>query len=231
MSSAAVPRTLPHVPARLAALALAGLLAACGDSGAGAGPGARVPVQVAGRPQRGPADAWVTMVEFSDFECPFCQAAEPTLVQLSTEYGSDLRLVYRHLPLPQHPHARPAAIASECAFAQGEDRFWELHDRLFTSHALDDAALAAQAADAGVDVAAWTTCLASAAPGAAVDADVAAAIAAGVSGTPTFFVNGAPLEGNQPIGTFRAAIDRARADASGSGIPRADYYDRAVLGR
>jgi protein-disulfide isomerase len=230
LSSAAVPAPRRRLSPSL--LALAAVLAACGG-GAGSDPlPSRVAVEVAGRPQRGPADAWVTLVEFSDFECPFCQKVEPTLAQLSVEYGSDLRLVYRHLPLVGiHARARPAAIAAECAFAQGEPAFWAYHDLLFGSGALDDAALAAQAADAGLDVAAWAGCAAGADAGAAVDADAAAARAAGVNGTPTFFVNGVPLVGARPIGEFRTAIDRALAEARASGLTRAEYYDRAVLGR
>jgi protein-disulfide isomerase len=235
LSCAGVPAPSRHGAGVLTlALAALALLPACGDGSGDAAPRpSRVPVEVAGRPQRGPADAWVTVVEFADFECPFCQAVEPTLAALSAEYGDDLRLVFRHLPLVQHPHAEHAAIATECAFAQGEALFWALHDRLLAGGALDDASLAAQAADAGVDAPAWGACFTGPAPSAsaALDADVAAALAAGVAGTPTFFVNGLALVGNQPIDRFRSAIDRARSEARASGLPRAEYYDRAVLGR
>jgi protein-disulfide isomerase len=190
-----------------------------------------VKVPVDGAPLRGSATpTWVTVVEFSDFECPFCGMAQPTLRQLLSAYGDDLRLAYRHFPLPFHPHARPAAVAAECAHAQG--RFWEMHDRIFADPgALDAAGLAASAAAAGVDVAAWQACLASADPAARVDADAAAGRAAGVPGTPTFFVNGRAVVGAVPYATLAAAVDAALAEARASGIPRERYYDVAVLGR
>jgi len=221
---------------RFPALLLVAALAACGGSGdppAAALPsGARVPVPLGDSPAHGSTTpTWVTIVEFSDFECPFCADAAPTMARLLAAYGDDVQLVYKHFPLePMHPHARPAAIAAECARVQG--RFWELHDQLFAHRAaLDDASLAGWAAAAGLDVAPWQACRATPEPGARVDADRALGASLAVRGTPTFFVNGRMAVGAQPYSYFAAAVDAALAEARASGIPRDQYYARAVLGR
>jgi protein-disulfide isomerase len=170
----------------------------------------------------------VTVVEFADFQCPYCRNVQPALQQVLAAYPDDVRLVFRHYPLPFHERARPAARAAACAFAQG--RFWEMAARVWAS-TLDDVALAADAADAGVeDLEAWTACLGAPATEAAIDADVALGDSAGVPGTPTFFVNGEALVGAAPYATFRDAVEAAKARAMASGIPRADYYRKAVLG-
>ncbi|BDG07683.1 DsbA family protein [Anaeromyxobacter paludicola] len=206
--------------------ALAAALAACGSTAATPSTLARVPVD--GAPQRGPADAWVTVVEFADFQCPYCRAEEPVLDDILTSYGPYIRLAFKHYPLPQHANARPAAIAAQCAFEQGH--FWELHDLLLQT-ALDDYALLADARQvAGLDVPTWQACLASAEAAAQVDADAALGASVGVPGTPTFVVNGELVVGAVPDAVLRAAVDRALAAAQASGIPAADYYRRAILG-
>lgn len=90
-------------------------------------------VPVSGSPVRGPADAWVTLVEFSDFECPYCASVQATIDQLRLAYPADVRVVFKHYPLSFHAHARAAAIAAECAGEQG--RFWEMHDAIFQGRA------------------------------------------------------------------------------------------------
>jgi protein-disulfide isomerase len=90
-------------------------------------------VPVGTSPVSGPADALVTIVEFSDFECPFCARVQPTLRTVLSGAGSDVRIVFKHFPLSMHAHARPAAIAADCAHAQG--RFWEFHDLVFSGQA------------------------------------------------------------------------------------------------
>jgi protein-disulfide isomerase len=90
-------------------------------------------VPVGASPVRGPADAWVTVVEFADFQCPACRYAEPTIEALATEYGSNVRLVFKHYPLRMHAWADDVAVASQCAHEQG--RFWEFHDRVFAGWA------------------------------------------------------------------------------------------------
>src|SRR5919206_534227 len=100
----------------------------------------------------GPRDAPVTLVEYGDFECPFCGMAYPELKDIRGRLGDRLRFVYRHFPRPEHPHARHAAEAAECAAAQGEDHFWAMHDRLFEhQQALDDEHLVRYAAELGLD--------------------------------------------------------------------------------
>jgi protein-disulfide isomerase len=216
--------------AGLAAALLASLLGACGGTSPAAPTGPVVKVPIGDAPLRGSATStWVTVVEFSDFQCPFCGRAQPTLAQLLSAYGDDVQLAYRHFPLSFHAHARPAAIAAECARIQG--RFWEMHDQIFAHQAsLDDAGLAACAASAGLDVAAWRACLATPEPAARVDADRALGVASGVGGTPTFFVNGRAVVGAVPYADLAAAVDAALAAARASGIPRERYYEQGVLG-
>ena len=217
-------------PARRAVLlaALSALPAACGTSGRS--PGALLPVPVEGSPQRGPADAWVTLVEFADFQCPYCRAEEPVLVDLLATYGDDLRLVFKYFPLaPLHPYAQAAAVAAECAGEQG--RFWEMHDLLFVT-ALDDATLLADAGQVGgLDLPTWQACIASPEAAGVVAADLALGEGLGVPGTPTFVLNGVEVVGAVPGADLGAAIDRARSTAIASGIPRGQYYDQVVLGR
>ena len=213
----------------LALAALALLAVACGGSSSSAPSPALLKVPVGDSPQRGPSDAWVTMVEFADFECPYCRVEEPVVAGLEAAYGADLRVVHKHLPLTGlHPHAQAAAVAAECAHSQG--KFWELHDLLFTT-ALDDATLLADAQQVpGLDVAAWQACLATSAPAARVAADVALAASLALTATPTFVINGQEVVGAVPESNLRLVIDHARDTARASGIPRAEYYDRAILG-
>jgi protein-disulfide isomerase len=170
----------------------------------------RATVSDAGRPAKGPANAPVQIIEFSDFECPFCYRANPTVQQVLTTYGDRVRLVYRHYPLGNHPNARPAAEASACANAQG--RFWEYHDRLFANQSkLSAADLKQHAADLGLDSAAFNRCVDSRQFQKDVDADIDAAELVGVSGTPHFFINGRPLSGAQPFESFKTIIDEELA--------------------
>ena len=222
-----------RAPPAAGAVALACVLASCGGGAASTSAGSPasglLAVPVAGAPQRGLSDAWVTLVEFADFQCRFCRAEAPVVDEVAAGYGADLRVVFRHLPLDAiHPDARRAAVAAECAHDQG--RFWELHDLLLVS-ALDAGAIAEAARHVpGLDVAAWQACLDGTAAADRVEADVALAARLGIQGTPTFVVNGVEVVGAVPANELRAAIDRARDTAVSSGIPRAEYYDRAVLG-
>jgi protein-disulfide isomerase len=148
----------------------------------------------------------VQIIEFSDFECPFCLRANPTITQLLKTYGDRVRLVYRHYPLPNHPNARPAAEASACANEQG--LFWEYHDRLFANQSrLSPADLKQHAAELGLDSAKFNACVDSRRFQKDVEEDMAAGARLGVSGTPHFFINGRVLNGAQPIENFRAVID------------------------
>jgi len=218
------------VTRRAAAVLAVLLVAACGDDAAKPAGGGLEAVPVAGAPQRGPADAWVTVVEFADFQCPYCIDVQPALAALVAAYPDDVRLVHRHYPLSFHERARPAAIAAACADEQG--RFWAYADAAWANGgALSEASLVALAGVAGIpDLSAWSSCRAGAAAGARVDADRALGQAHGVSGTPWFFVNGEPLVGAVPYADLQAAFLAARTRAIASGIPRANYYAVAVLG-
>jgi len=170
----------------------------------------RVEVEPVG-PARGPDDAPVTIVEFSDFQCPFCRRARPVVERILETYPDRVRLVYRHLPLESiHPRARPAAEAAACASEQG--RFWEYHDLLFDApDGLEDDALEGYAEKLGLDLEAFRSCLAEGRGREVVDRDLEAAVSAGISGTPAFVINGILLSGAQPFEEFRQVIDRELA--------------------
>ncbi len=173
----------------------------------------RVEVAGAGRPAVGPAGAPINIIEFSDFECPFCGRAFPTVKQVLATYGDKVHLVYRNYPLPIHPRARPAAEAAACAAEQG--KFWEYHDQLFENQTkLSDDDLKAYAAAVGLDAATFAACYTTTAHKADVDADIAAGNAAGVTGTPAFFINGRLLSGAQPFEAFKTVIDEELARAA-----------------
>jgi protein-disulfide isomerase len=156
---------------------------------------------------RGSANAPVEIVEFSDFQCPYCQKAYPTVKALLAKYGSKVSLSYRDFPLRSiHPQAQLAAEAGRCAEEQG--KFWEFHDALFeTPNQLGREELALHAATVGADTEQFKSCLDSGRFDEAIEQDVQAGLQAGVSGTPAFFVNGLFLSGSQPISAFEKVID------------------------
>lgn len=157
-------------------------------------------------PARGPEAAPITIVEFSDFECPYCVRAEPTVKELLAAYPGKIRLVYRDYPLPMHPKAPKAAEAAHCAQDQG--KYWEMHDKLFASSPrLEVAELKAYARAIGLDGGKFDQCLDSGEKATVVEAHKKAGDDAGVSGTPAFFVNGRLLSGAQPLEAFKSVID------------------------
>jgi len=158
-------------------------------------------------PSIGAQSAPVTIVEFSDFQCPFCQRVEPTLKQVREKYGDKVRLVWKDFPLTQiHPQAFKAGEAAHCAGDQG--KYWEYHDRLFANQqALQPADLKKHAADLGMDAAAFGSCLDSSKYGERVRDGVAEGSRLGVNSTPTIFINGRRFSGAQPYEVFVAAID------------------------
>jgi len=164
-------------------------------------------VGTAGRPEKGGgAKAPVTIVEFSDYQCPFCQRAESVVDQVMQAYGNKVRLVFRDFPLPIHPQARPAAEAASCANAQG--KFWEYHAKLFANQsALGDDKLKEYAQDVGLDPAKFEECLTRKPFRAAIDKDMSEAAKLGINGTPAFFINGRLLSGAQPFEKFKEVID------------------------
>ena len=175
-----------------------------------AAPYDHVRVDYEGHPYRGPADARVTVVEFTDYECPFCaryfRQVYPTLL---TEYGDRIRYVIRNYPLTSiHAHAAKAAEAAECAADQ--DKFWEYHDVLYPRQAsLDLPNLKQYAAELGLDGDRFAACLDSGEKAEIVAADVRDGRAYGLNGTPTFFINGRKLVGAQPLAVFESYIERA----------------------
>jgi protein-disulfide isomerase len=156
---------------------------------------------------RGPADAPVTLVEYGDFECPFCGRAYPAVERLIEQLGSRLRFVFRHFPRPEHPHARHAAEAAEAAAAQGEERFWDMYNQLFQhQQALDDASLARYAVEIGLDVPRFQRDLAEHVYLERVQADLQSGVHSGAHGTPTFFVNSRKHEGPDTYDDLMAAV-------------------------
>jgi protein-disulfide isomerase len=163
---------------------------------------------------KGSPDAPVTIVEFSDFQCPFCSRLAEHLAIVQRELGEDrVRIVFRHLPLPFHDAAEPAALAALCAWQDG--RFWELHDRLFAEGPrLNGDVIREQARLAGMDVEALDACMNHPDIRAQLQADRDAAAALGIRGTPTFFINGVQYVGAQPPSALRTLIQQAQDRAA-----------------
>ena len=172
---------------------------------------ARKVIDVAGRPTRGPVSAPVTIVEFTDYECPFCrQYFAQTLPAIMEKYGSRVRYVVMNYPLESlHAHANGASQAAECAADQG--KFWEYHDALFVAPSLTRRNLRRLAGKVKLDRKAFGTCLDSGAKTKLVQAHVALGTSLGVTGTPSFFINGHMIEGALPLPLLEQAIDSAFA--------------------
>lgn len=157
---------------------------------------------------KGDADAPVTIVEFADFQCPFCSRVQPVLKDVLAKYKGKVKLAYRDFPLSQiHEHAEMAAEASRCALAQG--KYWEMHDAMFVDQSkLEEAALVKTAAGLGMDQNSFKSCLTSTKYKDVVQQDFQAGSQAGVNATPTFFINGELLSGVQSDADFTRIIDR-----------------------
>ena len=166
---------------------------------------------------RGNPTAPVTIVEFSDFQCPFCQRAHSTIKALLTKYDGRVKLAYRDFPLRDiHPNAQIAAEASRCAAEQG--KFWEYHDLLFSNPGqLDAPSLKVMALSLQLDGEQFDSCLASGKFRPSIDADLQAGARAGVNGTPGFFINGIFLSGSLPIEEFEKVIDGELPKAAATG--------------
>lgn len=165
----------------------------------------RVELATDGRPSLGSSSAPVTIVVFSDFQCPYCKDTAEVLRNVQRLESERVRLVYRHLPLPIHERAERIAEVSECAASVG--KFWPLHDALFANpKRISDAELIALAGDAGVDRAALRRCLDEGAAKRAVETDVKAALDAGIDSTPALFVNGRRVTGARTVDALRRLI-------------------------
>ena len=171
------------------------------------------------------------MIEFGDFECPYCGQEEPIVESLVQAYPNDLRLVFKNFPLPTvHPYAQAAAVAAECANAQGD--FWPMHDLLYKNQsALTTPDLQNYAQQVGVDVASWQACLPTQPPTDAVAADVQLGNSIGVTGTPTFVINGEIVVGAVPQAALQGVIQTKLSVAQASGVSRAQYYTTVILGQ
>jgi protein-disulfide isomerase len=168
-------------------------------------------IAVGASPTRGAASAPVTIVVFSDFQCPFCSKSEDTLKQVEAAYPGKIRYVFKNNPLPFHEHARLAAKAALAANEQG--KFWEFHDALYAhQHDLDRASLERYAEDLGLDLRRFRAALDDARLDTVVEADVTEAHRLDVQGTPSFFVNGHIIRGALPLAAFRAKVDQALAE-------------------
>jgi protein-disulfide isomerase len=173
----------------------------------------RASLETNGAPAKGPASAKVTIVEFSDFHCPYCRGVQPTLNELVSKYGDRIRLVFRHFPVDTlHPQARRASEAAWCA--QQQDKFWQYHDRLYLAgNDATPGTLTRIAGDVGLDAGKFAACTAGKEAPAAVEHDIEQARRMNLSGTPTFFINGRPFIGRQPIQNFTKIIDEELAHA------------------
>jgi len=166
----------------------------------------KIEVDTGGRASRGgDANAPVTIIAFSDYECPFCKRAETTVSQVMSTYGNQVRYVHRDFPLPFHAHAHEAAQAARCAGDQG--KYWEYHDKLFQAQDLSTDNLKKIGSELGLDQPKLEQCISSGAHDDEINADVAAGSDVGVSGTPAFFINGRMLSGAQPFERFKEIID------------------------
>ena len=171
----------------------------------------RYSVEVASHnPVRGDAAAPISIIEFSDYQCPFCGRVTPTLAQVRETYGSKVKIIFKDFPLPNHPQAQKAAEAAHCAGDQG--KYWEMHDRMFSDQrALEVPALKASAAALGLSATEFDQCLDSGKFAGIVKEDADQGEKLGVNSTPTLYINGRPLIGAQPFEAFKQAIDEELA--------------------
>lgn len=171
-------------------------------------PNKRYSIDTEGAPVRGPASAKVSIVEFGDFQCPFCARVEPTLRQIEEHYGDEVRIVFKHLPLRTlHPQAVATHAAAEAAHRQG--RFWEMHDAILADPRQTSPEHFAELAERiGLDLERFAEDVISPQVKGRVDADIREAGRLGVSGTPGFFINGRFLSGAKPFEEFQRVIDR-----------------------
>ena len=167
----------------------------------------RIEVSVDDDPSRGNAGATVTIVQFAEYQCPYCGKANETVEQVLKAYDGKVKMVFRDFPLSFHDRAIPAAIAANCAESQG--KYWEIHSLMMgNQRALEEADLEGYAKAVGLDLAAWKTCRQDPAQAAEVQKDFEDGQKAGVSGTPAFFINGIMLSGALPYDMFAQIIDK-----------------------
>lgn len=181
---------------------------------------------------KGGAQALVTIVEWSDFQCPFCSRVNPTMEQIAKEYGDKVRVAFKHNPLPMHNRAMAGAVAAEAAGKQGSDKFWKMHDLLFANaKELTDENFVKWAGEIGLDVEKFKTDLKDPALEKKVKDQQAQGAKLGARGTPAFFVNGRFLSGAQPFEAFKKLIDEEMQKAekiAASGVSKDKVYDKVM---
>jgi protein-disulfide isomerase len=187
-------------------------------------------ISIQSAPQQPITPAWVTIVEFSDFQCPFCQKSEEILHKLQKEYSThDVKWVFRHYPMPFHTQAKLAAFSSMCAEQQGQ--FWPMHHKLFAnSDALEHHHLRHYAQEIGLNMQQYETCMNDSNKlSRKLQNDLLLAEELGIIGVPAYVINGHFLSGAQPLSVFKQKINEALVKAKSSGISRELYYNEAVL--
>jgi protein-disulfide isomerase len=173
-------------------------------------PAEKQDISVGDAPVKGPKNAPVTIVEWSDFQCPFCGRVIPTVKQIEDTYKGKVRLAFKHQPLPFHNNAEPAAEAAMAANEQG--KFWEMHDKLFANQqSLDRPSLEKYAQEIGLNMSRFKAALDASKFKERIQKDSAEGMKVGANGTPTFFINGQKVEGAQPFENFKAVIDKELA--------------------
>ncbi|MBY0471956.1 thioredoxin domain-containing protein [bacterium] len=173
-------------------------------------PAYKLAIDIGKSPTYGNAKSAVTIVEFSDFQCPYCGRAAQTLTELKKKYGSKVQFAFKHFPLQGHPQARPAAEASMCVFDQGADKFWKFHDIIFKNQEkLEITNIEKYAKDSGADMKKYAECFSGGKFKEFVQADVDYALKLGVNSTPSFFINGKPVQGGaRSVEEFSELIDK-----------------------
>jgi protein-disulfide isomerase len=172
----------------------------------------RVATALKDTPVRGPKDAKVMIVEYADYECPYCQQAKPAIDKLVAEYGNKVAFAYKDVPLPMHAHAQKAAEAAHCAGLQG--KYWEYHDALFTNRKLEIAQLKESAGELKLDTKAFATCLDSGATANIVKDQLAEGAALQLEGTPSFVINGRFFKGGFSYEALKSVVEEEFAAAS-----------------
>ncbi len=168
--------------------------------------GQRENISLGNAPVWGPTTAPITIVEFSDYECPFCQKwVREVWPQIQQAYPNQVRLVYKDFPLDFHPNASPAALAARCANEQ--NKYWSFHDKLFAGKSLNATYYESIATELGLNLAGWKSCLTSGKYDKEILADYKYGAQLGINGTPTFFINGLRIIGAQPFSEFKKTID------------------------
>jgi len=179
-------------------------------------PPPRAPISLKDVPVRGPAGAAVTVVEFADYQCPYCQQLQPILDKIEGEFKGKIAFAYKDYPLPMHPDAPKAAEAAHCAGAQG--KYWEYHDTVFAKKQLDIPSLEHYSSDLKLDTSAFATCLNNGQMAGVVNEMASEANALMISGTPTVFVNGRMVTGNLSYEGLRSVIVEELSAAGTAGL-------------